>query len=629
MKRFLAALCAWLLGVAPATAAPPNWSSGVFSGRAGNYIATGVHFDWTSIVAVASAIQDGGGTVADTSKFTQSIWLRGNVGDATRTVVQHSIWGVEYASNQPLQGTTSAEGQPGIGSLNTDNAVGYGTIRANSGNADAKSSNTAVQTCDLAGGAGNRIPADNLWHNLLFTVDGSVAYNESKYANLLLDGTSVATGCVFDTAVTNASTINGGTGVYAVGTITTNSIIHVGDYLVGTGIPTGASAPHITSNISGSGAGSTWNTTYSGSNIASEQIRLTNTFNANVGVAQGWALMNGGTASGGFGEAGLADVYVNMTETILNGGAGGSNTVNADDIARFVSAGAPVNPGTNCQNMSPTSRQPEICFMGDGHGGGLATWQTNKGTVNNLVTTGQIISPALDEFSPSSGQPAHTVIIRGAYSQSVSNGTTGVTDNDGITINVGDILILALAIPDVSAIDHALTCPTNFNQTLLTRDSGSNDPMNTIVCDGVVDGTNIATTGIYTWNWTTNSTRGGSSTLLVLHGAASSSYIEAAAATKNGSVSSVTTASCPSVTATASNDTLITMWFQWDNWNSGKTWTPPATGGIRIHAYTNTPGMGMADEVLTSSGATGTRSYTSTGTNNLRGICVSLLVKPS
>jgi hypothetical protein len=227
--------------------------------------------------------------------------------------------------------------------------------------------------------------------------------------------------------------------------------------------------------------------------------------------------------SGSTGVGEIADIQMDFTTSALNPG---TSVISAGNIAKFYSAGLPVNPGALCANSFGS--QPQFCFVGD-----KSTFLTNAGsigaggmTLNGGDGRNKIYNSTT---SPSAPTPAHTVYNKWTVGQQtqVGGGLTTFTTNTGSnSIVLGDFLVLIYALEDTnrsttSSAGHAMSCPdgtwtpqyNNFNNGGSTNSSAVDE----VVCTKFAAAGDVGNTG-YTFTWTTAPSAGANFVLMAFGG---------------------------------------------------------------------------------------------------------------
>lgn len=195
------------------------------------------------------------------------------------------------------------------------------------------------------------------------------------------------------------------------------------------------------------------------------------------------------------------------------------------------------------------------------------------------------------------------------------NGTTSVTRP---AVSAGDLMLLGA----VAAYGDATITPPSgwtalasidqssafeFELRLYWKIAGGSEPSTyNVGIGGQGGGNNFG----YGWIWTYT-------------GADGTTPVPASATQRN--TSSSTSATCPSVTTTAADQTLVCVYVSGSN-SVANSWTPPSGMTERMDAGSNPSGfvVGIADLAVASAGATGTK--TATQTSSATSNCISFAI---
>lgn len=198
------------------------------------------------------------------------------------------------------------------------------------------------------------------------------------------------------------------------------------------------------------------------------------------------------------------------------------------------------------------------------------------------------------------------------------NGTTSVTRP---TVSSGDLMILGT----VAAFGDATITPPSGWTALASIDQGSAFELEVRLYWKIASGSEPSTYSVqiggqgggnnfgYGWIWTYT-------------GHDATTPIQVTGTQRNTSGS--TSATCASVTTTSTDTTLVCVYVSGNN-SVSNTWTPPSGMTERLDAGANPTGfvVGVADVAVASSGATGSKTATSSlsGTSN----CITFAIAPA
>lgn len=306
------------------------------------------------------------------------------------------------------------------------------------------------------------------------------------------------------------------------------------------------------------------------------------------------------------GEFELADVYMDFAHSDVDT----SNNLSAAAVCKFYCNGGPVSLGAHGQ--LPYGVPAHIFLSGD-----KTTFGTNKGTITGL----SVLAGALYNAPASlTTIPANAYVDFAVESNLASSITTITTDPAGYTIPAGALVMPWVAVEDSSngtgnhGLGSTFNCPSGFSSVYAAWDNGAaNNPTLVMICQKIAGS---GETGQYTFNWTTNNTRGGHYGLIVVRGEDSSAPIDAVGGTKWGSAAQTTTWSAPSISPANAGDLMLTFNFSYFT----GTFTIPS--GQDQYDVDNQAFLDW--EVLSASGATGTRSGT---TPSSSGQAVNIAIK--
>lgn len=348
----------------------------------------------------------------------------------------------------------------------------------------------------------------------------------------------------------------------------------------------------------------------------------------NFANARGWFLANGtgAVAQGHYGDFTVSDVYFDMSHSIVTA----SNTILAADRAKFATTDGtnrPVDLGPHCVLFNGFT--PQICLTGN-----KTNFLVNKGTVVGLTNSGaQLITDA--DYGPA-GLLTHTVGVTGGFVESFAPAglTSYTTHSDGVAINSGDLVLLALWLVDNSNApgDHAPQCPSGFTGMVGTGftngasyDGSSTSPTDLAVCWKIAG---AGETGHYQWNWTAVATRNANSGMLIFSGFNAAAPFDGVKVIKQSTLVNPP-AACASVTTTNANDRLYTAFFSFDLSSAKPGLTPPSGSNWVVHGKPGgvMPANGWADDQLVAAGATATKQWTAGAT--LRGQCLTIAIAPN
>ena len=363
---------------------------------------------------------------------------------------------------------------------------------------------------------------------------------------------------------------------------------------------------------------------------------------AGFGVLNGNWTGTGNLNSGAPGQGQIADLLIDFTTSVLTGG---TSTIPAGTIAKFIAAGKPVDLGASC--ATPLGAQPQFCFRGP-----KASFFTNLGSLGAAGMTNGQAPTALNVVydapqSASAPAPAHTVVPNWAASNLAADCTTTscLVRTGGNTIVAGDLLIFAENIRDTAKAtgDHSPTCPpasgdaTTWTLQYVNWDNGGSNsgfPVDLLVCTKLATASDAGAATTFTGTWTTAATSGQKAELLDFQGVDQTTPVEAVAglpASGSGVASAGTnfTASVsvvvPSISPTSSNDMLVAI-FGPISASAVNTTTLPSTLDefIRLQVA---PQILVSTKQLNASGATGT--FTATHSSAAGSNAVALAIKPS
>ncbi len=318
----------------------------------------------------------------------------------------------------------------------------------------------------------------------------------------------------------------------------------------------------------------------------------TGPFLINVSNSRGWTMGNHSIDDTAFGTFDIAEVFIDYAS---DAGIDASNNVSAATLAKFIDAnGKPVSLGAD--GSAPFGHKPHMYWSGP-----AATFATNKGSVNNAVTSANLYDAS---FGPGP-VPAHKVLHMGTYGDAVPSGIGPFTTSDcGISIKQGDIIVFFAQILDQSGyVNHNVQMPPGF--TLLAQASYPSTLASTAIGwkKAAADGESTA----LPFNWLGTSTRTGNYTYSVFRGADPVSPIDACSLVASTVAS--TSYPCPSVTPASgsANDLLFNGVA---SWNAGNFTAP--SGSTRCYTHAN-PALVHHWEYLSSAAATGVRNVVSLG----------------
>ena len=300
----------------------------------------------------------------------------------------------------------------------------------------------------------------------------------------------------------------------------------------------------------------------------------------------------------------VAPVCVSTGPITINGISytcpGGANTMPAAIQALFYSALGSVDFTKVPKVFGHT---PQILLTG-----GPSGYLTNKGTVTNLTTHGTLFTAATGPSSTASGR---AYVNWGYPGLITASSTSATTDSGGNSIPQNSLILLREDLTDTSGVTaHNPATPTGFTLIASLTPCGSNNPVTTTIWGKIAS---ASESGAYGLSWTTGNVQVSSWTLYDVQGAPTASVaaaIDAVASQGNGCTTNTTSLTAPTVTPSATNDTLLSLYTGWSNADSLAT--PAGQDRVVSMAEQAKSYVTATEEYLTTTAATGTRTATVT-----------------